>query len=123
MPDGGPIDIRLAPVKLTGDLNYSGRFVLLEVSDRGVGMDEVTRRRAFEPFFTTKAKGTGLGLAIVRQVVERAGGLVRVESAPSHGTTFRVFFPRIGAPSGETSEFILPPEPRVNDTTDSGHGH
>lgn len=110
MPNGGTIDVRLAPVKLVGNPSYSGRFVLLEVSDRGIGMDEATRRRAFEPFFTTKSKGTGLGLAIVRQVVERAGGLIRIDSAPDHGTTFRVFFPRIGAASGGTVEFVVLPE-------------
>jgi two-component system cell cycle sensor histidine kinase/response regulator CckA len=110
MPEGGPIEISFAPVKLTGNPSYTGRFVLLEVSDRGVGMDEATRRRAFEPFFSTKAKGTGLGLAIVRHVADRAGGLVRVESAPAQGTTFRVLFPRIGASSGGTRVFALPPE-------------
>jgi two-component system cell cycle sensor histidine kinase/response regulator CckA len=110
MPDGGPIEISLTPVKLTGNPSYTGRFVLLEVSDHGVGMDEATRRRAFEPFFSTKAKGTGLGLAIVRHVADRAGGLIRVDSAPARGTTFRVLFPRIGASSGGTTVFTLPPE-------------
>ena len=110
MPEGGDIEIDLSPVKLT-DPNYSGRFVLLEVTDHGAGMDEQSQRRMFEPFFTTKANGTGLGLAIVRQVIERAGGLIRVESTPGRGTTFRVFFPRIGAGTGGTSIFTLPPEP------------
>ena len=95
MPDGGPIVIRLALVKLTDDPSYLGRFVLLEVSDTGTGIDEATQRRIFEPFFTTKSKGTGLGLAIVRRVVDRVGGLTRIESAPGRGTTFRVFFPRM----------------------------
>ena len=117
MPDGGPIDIGLSPVKLSGDPSYSGRFVLLEVSDRGGGMDETTRRRLFEPFFTTKSKGTGLGLPNVRRVVDRAGGLVRVESAPGQGTTFRVFFPRIGASTGGTAEIVLPPEMRDGDAS------
>jgi signal transduction histidine kinase len=114
MPHGGAIDIRLAPVKLAGNPNFSGRFVLLEVCDHGAGMDEATRRRAFEPFFTTKSKGTGLGLAIVRHVVDRAGGLIRIDSAHGRGTTFRVFFPRIGASSGGTTEFIIPPELRAD---------
>jgi signal transduction histidine kinase len=102
---------------LSGDPSYSGRFVLLEVSDRGVGMDETTRRRLFEPFFTTKSKGTGLGLPNVRRVVDRAGGLIRVESGPGQGTTFRVFFPRIGASTGGTAEIVLPPEMRDADAS------
>jgi two-component system, cell cycle sensor histidine kinase and response regulator CckA len=107
MPDGGSIKIGLASVKLT-EPGYLGRFVLLDVADSGIGIDEVTRRRVFEPFFTTKPTGTGLGLAIVRQVVDRAGGLIRVESAPGHGTTFRVFFPRVGASTGTSTTFAVP---------------
>jgi signal transduction histidine kinase len=112
MPVGGPIDLRLHPVKLTGNPSYSGRFVLLEVTDCGSGMDEATRRRIFEPYFTTKHKGTGLGLAVVRQIVERAGGLIRVVSTPGQGTTFRIFFPRIGSSSAGTIEIDVPPELR-----------
>ena len=103
MPDGGPIEIRLTPVKLADQPGYHGRFVLLDVADSGVGIDAATRKRVFEPFFTTKATGTGLGLAIVRQVADRAGGLIRVESEPGRGTTFRVFFPRVGASTGTTA--------------------
>jgi signal transduction histidine kinase len=110
MPDGGRIEIRLTAVKLTGNPSYTGRFVLLEVCDHGAGMDEATQQRIFEPFFTTKSKGTGLGMAVVRQVVDRAGGLIRVDSAHGRGTKVRVFFPRIGAISGGTTEYALPPE-------------
>ncbi len=116
MPDGGPIRIRLAPVKLTGDPSYAGRFVLLEVSDSGTGIDEATQRRIFEPFFTTKSKGTGLGLPVVRQVVDRVGGLIRVQSEPGQGTTFRVFFPRVGASTGGTGMFPILPSPRDSDS-------
>src|SRR5262249_54444797 len=112
MPGGGPIEVRLAPVKLTGNPSYSGRFVMLEVSDHGLGMAEAPGGRASEPFFTTKSKGTGLGLAIVHHVVDRAGGLVRIESAPARGTTFRLFFPHIGATTGESAVFAVPPELR-----------
>jgi signal transduction histidine kinase len=107
MPEGGAIDLRLAPVKLSGDPSYSGRFVLLEVYDRGLGMDEETRERIFEPFFTTKTRGTGLGLAIVRQIVDRAGGLIRADSAPDRGTTFRVYFPRISASNENATDSVL----------------
>ncbi|MBM3979729.1 MAG: hypothetical protein FJ304_05505 [Planctomycetes bacterium] len=108
MPDG-PVAIRLAPVKLTGDPSYAGRFVMLEVSDTGTGIDAATRARLFDPYFTTKAKGTGLGLAVVRQVVDRAGGLIRVDSTPGTGSTFRIFFPRVGTATGLTGLFpVLP---------------
>ena len=103
MPSGGPIEIRLRAVAVTDHASLSGQFILLEVTDAGGGMDEATKRRIFEPFFTTKDKGTGLGLGIVRQVVDRAGGLIRVDSAPGRGTTVRVFFPRIGSGTGEAA--------------------
>lgn len=112
MPEGGPIEVRLTPVKVTGHPGFSGRFVLLDVVDHGVGMDEATRRRVFEPYFTTKTQGTGLGLAVVQQVVSRVGGLARVESKPGQGTTFRLLFPRIGASSGATMDYPIPPELR-----------
>src|SRR5262249_23740647 len=109
MPEGGNIEVRLLPVKLAGTTGPRGRYLLLEVADHGVGMEEEVRRRAFEPFYTTKSKGTGLGLAIVRQVMERAGGVIRIESKPGVGTTVRLFIPRIGASSGGTQVFpILP---------------
>jgi PAS domain S-box-containing protein len=66
---------------------------VLSVRDTGPGMPEEVRRRVFEPFFTTKQGGTGLGLAIVHGVARQHGGFVEVDSAPSLGTTFRVFFP------------------------------
>jgi signal transduction histidine kinase len=110
MPAGGTIGVRLAPIKLTGNPSYQGRFVLLEVTDTGSGMDEETRQRIFEPFFTTKSKGTGLGLAVVRQVMERVGGLIYVESEPGRGTTFRVLFPRVGASTGGTTLYPALPD-------------
>jgi signal transduction histidine kinase len=101
MPDGGPIKVRLAPVRLrTGNGNGAGRFVLVEVSDKGVGMDATTLARVFEPYFTTKLKGTGLGLPIVQQIVDRVGGFVRVESERGVGTTVRMYFPSILAGAG-----------------------
>jgi two-component system, cell cycle sensor histidine kinase and response regulator CckA len=110
MPDGGTIGVRLAPVKLTGNPAFTGRFVLLEVTDTGSGIADAARPHLFEPFFTTKEKGTGLGLAVVRQVAQRAGGLVRVESEPGKGATFRVLLPRVGASTGSTALHEVPPE-------------
>jgi PAS domain S-box-containing protein len=73
----------------------AGAWVLVQVTDSGVGMSEEVRRRVFEPYFTTKksARGTGLGLSVVHGVVRASGGHAWVESQPGRGTTFSVFLP------------------------------
>lgn len=71
----------------------SGRFVIIEVSDSGCGMDRETSDRMFHPFFSTKAAGRGLGLAAVRWIVEASGGAILVDTAPGGGTTIKVFLP------------------------------
>jgi PAS domain S-box-containing protein len=99
MPRGGEIGVVLAPS--AGDELASvpdGAWVRLDVIDRGVGMDDATRRRVFEPFFTTKPLGTGMGLASVYGIITQSGGHVAVRSAPGEGSTFSVYLPVTGVP-------------------------
>jgi len=109
MPQGGRVTIETRNVSSDkiGRENHTlmdlgdqgplaGDYVLVAVSDTGMGMDENTQMQAFEPFFTTKevGKGTGLGLSMVYGFIRQLGGYVRIRSAPGRGTTIMLYLPR-----------------------------
>ncbi|MCI0681544.1 MAG: PAS domain S-box protein [Gemmataceae bacterium] len=108
MPQGGKMAIELCNVEL--DEAYArtqpdavpGHYVMLTVTDTGIGMDKATQARIFEPFFSRKGdKGTGLGLATVYGAVRQNGGHITVASEPGRGASFKVYLPRLHEPSRE----------------------
>lgn len=115
MPQGG--ELRLKTENLYMDEEFvsrypypvlTGDYVLLTVTDNGMGMDATTKARVFEPFFTTKekGKGTGLGLSLVYGVVKQSGGYIDVLSELGQGTTFKIYLPKVELSSDPSEKSI-----------------
>ena len=137
MPEGGRLTLETADVDLdavSASRHFSvsaGAYVVLAVTDTGMGMDEATRTRVFEPFFTTKepGKGTGLGLSTVYGIVKQSGGDIQLYSEVGQGTSFKIYLPRVveaaapeearpapaAVPRGDETVLLVEDEPEVRD--------
>ena len=117
MPAGGHVTIETTNVELTEERLSGeglglepGPYVMLAITDTGVGMDDVTRAHAFEPFFTTKSKGkgTGLGLATVYGIIDQSGGGIAMDTAPGRGTSIRIYLPVTTASPVPERPYVAP---------------
>jgi two-component system cell cycle sensor histidine kinase/response regulator CckA len=125
MPEGGRLHIETKNVTLNAGAAAArpgvsaGEYVVLSVTDTGIGMSAETQKRVFEPFFTTKevGKGTGLGLSTVYGIVRQSGGHIEIESQLGQGATFHVFFPR--NESGEAVRMSAAPPAPVQRATET----
>jgi signal transduction histidine kinase/HAMP domain-containing protein len=124
MPKGGKLTLETGNILIEEEYAASqaemqpGPYVMLVVSDTGVGMTPKMLERAFEPFFTTKetGKGSGLGLSMVYGLVKQSGGNITIYSQPGQGTTVRLYLPQMTTPAPAVTE------PKATDTSTRGQG-
>ncbi len=124
MPQGGRLVVETTQVEYSpsyrrGAVAMPGRYVVLSVSDTGIGMDAETEAHIFEPFFTTKeqGKGTGLGLATVYGIIKQSGGYIFVDSTLGQGTRFHIYLPLIEEPlDSDEAEAHRPEVPHGTET-------
>lgn len=119
MPRGGKLTIKTANITVDQKSSFRnrvlepGEYVMLAISDNGLGMTDDVKAHLFEPFFTTKGlgKGTGLGLATCYGIICQSGGDIRVYSEPNSGTTFKIYLPRTDAvaePAASADPKLIP---------------
>jgi len=118
MPQGGQLTIATSNVPLANGTAFApelpvGDCIRLSVTDTGAGMTDEVKRHLFEPFFTTKGvgKGTGLGLASCHGIIKQSGGHISAYSELGHGTTFKIYLPRVAAPVPLQAKQEAPPAP------------
>lgn len=126
MPRGGSLSFHCSVVKLergrmlmdAGQEVAAGEYALLRVRDTGKGMDAQARARIFEPFYSTKSErpGGGLGLAVVYGIVNQSDGFIEVESTPTVGTEFRIYFPLAERTAAAVESVVPGPRPKKNVT-------
>jgi CheY-like chemotaxis protein len=124
MPEGGRLTFETEQVVVNGDYRRAhpwakpGRYVLLTISDTGVGMPPEVLARMFEPFFTTKptGQGTGLGLAMAWSIVQQHGGMIQGYSEVGMGTTFKIYLPAAEQSAARVGTKIVGPVPRGHES-------
>jgi len=114
MPDGGKLLVESSPAQISQEYSNvhldaaPGKYVVLSVSDTGVGIPKKVVNQIFEPFFTTRAGGSGLGLSVVYGIVKQHGGFINVYSEPDIGTTFKVYLPAISETEVAEEDIVKP---------------